>query len=99
MIPCILSRNVCKNDFLRFLEAQRTEHVLTDVISREPTTFGNVVRHYYSQMLMVVRLQRALLEVDLYAKAIAKDGLCLLEGATQFGCTACVEVYTSIARP
>ena len=76
-------------DFLRLLEVQRTEHVLTDIISCEPTTFSNISRHYHSQLLMVTRLQRAMLEVDLYATAIAKDGLCLLEGATQLGCTTC----------
>jgi len=81
MVPCVLTRNIWMNDFLRLLEVQQTEHVLTDIISCEPTTFSNISRHYHSQLLMVTRLQRAMLEVDLYATAIAKDGLYLLEDA------------------
>lgn len=45
--------------------------------SLTPTDVSN---RYYSQLLMTQRLQRALLEVELYAYAISKDGLCLLEG-------------------
>jgi hypothetical protein len=89
MVPCILTCNVWMNDFLRLLEVQQTEHVLMDIVSCKPTTSSNISRHYHSQLLMVTHLQHAMLEVDLYATAIAKDGLCLLEGATQLGCTMC----------
>jgi hypothetical protein len=69
-------------DFFTLLEAQRVEHFLADVIvTSQPTS---VKTRYYSQLLMTQRLQRALLEVELYAYAISEDGLCLVEGKLMF---------------
>jgi hypothetical protein len=72
----MLTQNVKMQDVFLLLEAQRTENLLSDAIT-STTTISN---RYYSQLLMAHRLQRAQLEVELYMYAIAKDGLCLLEG-------------------
>lgn len=77
VIPYAFTKNVKKKDFYLLLDAQRTEHLLVDVIASSPVS--HISNRYYSQVLMAQRLQRAELEVELYRLAIARDGLCLLE--------------------
>jgi hypothetical protein len=82
LIPSELTRNVPQKDFCDLLEVQRIEHLLSDMITSSGSrSLTNISKRYYSQVLMAQRLQRALLEVELYACAIARDGLVLLEGA------------------
>lgn len=78
LFPCALINTVQRIDFFTLLEAQRIEHLLTDVIATSQPT--SVKTRYYSQLLMTQQLQRALLEVELYAYAISEDGLRLVEG-------------------
>ncbi len=82
MIPCTLAQNVEQAEVFDLLEAQRVEHLLIDTITSSANP--NISTRYYSQLLMVQRLQRAALEVELYRVAIEKDGLCLLEGTLNF---------------
>jgi hypothetical protein len=82
-IPWTLTKNVKKRDFYLLLEAQRVEHLLIDTITS--SVAPNIpTQYYYSEVLMAQRLQRAELEVELYRRAIAKDGLNLLEGVHNF---------------
>jgi len=78
-MPYALIKYVRKEDFFPLLEAQQFEHFLADLITGSQTPTG-VSNRYFSQVLMTQRLQRALLEVELYAYAISMDGLVLLEG-------------------
>lgn len=88
----MLANNIYDREILLLLEARRIEHILEDLIASSTATSTatssgatsdatpTALLRYYSQLLMVQRMQRSELEADLYKRAIAQDGLYLLDG-------------------